>query len=122
MSTRAVVERFTGETAIFYLHCPKEDHGETLCALEHEQRYFEETVEYWRRWLSQCTYAGACHVPSKVSNLHDTARKMERAGGTQRVDTEADVLRTDRSDHCGGHVRTPRRGDVGVSRTSEAPL
>lgn len=43
---------------MFYLHEEKEEKKEDLKALEHEGVYFEETINYWREWLSQCTYAG----------------------------------------------------------------
>ncbi|MBE9180438.1 glycoside hydrolase family 15 protein [Oculatella sp. LEGE 06141] len=48
-----------GETAVFVLRelSPKEGCGMPLDELEAEG-LFEHTVEYWRKWVSQCTYTG----------------------------------------------------------------
>eukprot|EP01117_Protostelium_nocturnum_P010376 TRINITY_DN3732_c0_g1_i4.p1 TRINITY_DN3732_c0_g1~~TRINITY_DN3732_c0_g1_i4.p1 ORF type:complete len:662 (+),score=189.97 TRINITY_DN3732_c0_g1_i4:613-2598(+) len=57
------------EVVVFYLHspssdsdCEKKDQEETdnneKYALEKENEYMMDTIEYWRCWLSQCTYKG----------------------------------------------------------------
>lgn len=48
-----------GQTAVFVL---REIEAGATCGValadEESEQLFEQTVEYWRRWLSQCTYAG----------------------------------------------------------------
>lgn len=48
-----------GQSAVFVLHAvdPGCDDGVPIHCAEVTQR-FEETVDYWRRWLSQCVYRG----------------------------------------------------------------
>lgn len=57
-----VVGRFTlkeGQTAVFVLQGVEHGHG---CGLPFTEKQateqFQETVKYWRRWLSRCTYTG----------------------------------------------------------------
>jgi GH15 family glucan-1,4-alpha-glucosidase len=48
-----------GETAVFVLREIEAGGGCGLAISEKEEEVlFKETVEYWRRWLSKCTYAG----------------------------------------------------------------
>jgi GH15 family glucan-1,4-alpha-glucosidase len=48
-----------GEAAVFVLREIEADGGCGLSLSEKEEdRLFKQTVEYWRRWLSKCTYAG----------------------------------------------------------------
>jgi GH15 family glucan-1,4-alpha-glucosidase len=48
-----------GETAVFVLWEIEADGGCGLSISEkEEEELFKQTVEYWRRWLSKCTYAG----------------------------------------------------------------
>jgi GH15 family glucan-1,4-alpha-glucosidase len=48
-----------GESRAFLLQllAPGEEAGQEL-SVDEAQSLFEETVEYWRRWLSRCTYTG----------------------------------------------------------------
>ena len=48
-----------GEHATFVLRWigPADDHGPAL-GFEEAEALFRDTVGYWRRWLSQCTYTG----------------------------------------------------------------
>ena len=55
----AVVADFTlgeGQSASFELH--HLDDGIVLMSAEESNRLFEHTVNYWRGWLSKCTYKG----------------------------------------------------------------
>jgi GH15 family glucan-1,4-alpha-glucosidase len=58
----AAVRNFTlndGESAIFILQEIKPGAGCGACLTEKEAfEVFVETVQYWRRWLSKCTYTG----------------------------------------------------------------
>ena len=48
-----------GQSAIFGLRSIQPDEGCGWCPSEDEaEKLFEGTVEFWHRWLSQCTYAG----------------------------------------------------------------
>ncbi|PRP77671.1 glycosyl hydrolase, glucoamylase [Planoprotostelium fungivorum] len=50
-----------GKSCTFYLHSAqhgKFDEKQEMAAVDHEAFYFEETINYWREWLSQCTYKG----------------------------------------------------------------
>jgi len=48
-----------GQSAIFGLRSIQPDEGCGGCPSESEaEELFEGTVEFWHRWLSQCTYAG----------------------------------------------------------------
>ncbi len=48
-----------GETAAFVLQTlPEGESRVTACSALEGTDLFEETVEYWRKWLSQCTYTG----------------------------------------------------------------
>jgi GH15 family glucan-1,4-alpha-glucosidase len=63
-TARGIVARFTlreGETATFVLH--EADVGGAQGTVgpitdDHAQKLFVETVRFWRRWLSRCTYRG----------------------------------------------------------------
>ena len=48
-----------GERATFALR-PLEEGGDCGCALtrDEEEDLFQHTVQYWRRWVGQCTYTG----------------------------------------------------------------
>jgi GH15 family glucan-1,4-alpha-glucosidase len=58
----AAVREFTlqeGQTAIFILQEIEPGAGCAACLSEREAKeVFIKTVEYWRRWISKCTYAG----------------------------------------------------------------
>ena len=48
-----------GETAVFVLREIEAGGGCGVSSSEEEENeHFRRTVEYWRRWLSQCTYTG----------------------------------------------------------------
>jgi GH15 family glucan-1,4-alpha-glucosidase len=48
-----------GQTAIFTLRHLKDSDQPPLCPAEHEaENAFRQTVDYWQRWLSHCTYQG----------------------------------------------------------------
>jgi GH15 family glucan-1,4-alpha-glucosidase len=48
-----------GETAVFLLQqLPAGSHPITALAGEDEQARFRSTIQYWRRWISHCTYRG----------------------------------------------------------------
>ena len=46
------------ESASFELHSLKEDDGKIGLSAAESNRLFQETVDYWRRWISRCTYKG----------------------------------------------------------------
>ncbi|PTR02760.1 GH15 family glucan-1,4-alpha-glucosidase [Nitrosomonas nitrosa] len=59
---RGVYAEFTleaGQSAVFVLRqwTTSEDQGSS-CHRQEAQQLFESTVEFWRRWLSQCIYKG----------------------------------------------------------------
>ncbi len=48
-----------GQTAIFLLQCIPHGSGCGISLSEQEaMESFKQTVEYWRRWISKCTYTG----------------------------------------------------------------
>jgi GH15 family glucan-1,4-alpha-glucosidase len=48
-----------GEKAVFVLGMLDEKHqGASVSSDELEQQLFNQTVDYWHRWLSKCTYTG----------------------------------------------------------------
>ncbi|CAA9464503.1 MAG: Glucoamylase [uncultured Rubrobacteraceae bacterium] len=61
-SAGSAVAEFTldeGEAAVFVLREIEAGAGCGLSLSEkEEEKLFKQTVEYWRRWLSKCTYAG----------------------------------------------------------------
>ncbi|MGE0353550.1 MAG: glycoside hydrolase family 15 protein, partial [Gemmatimonadales bacterium] len=54
----ADIELQEGQSAVFVLRPLRDGQCERGLSVEEAEEHFRRTVEYWRRWLSQCTYRG----------------------------------------------------------------
>ena len=103
-----VVADFTlgeGESATFVLQPPRPGRRARATARDggEAEELFRDTVAYWRRWLSKCTYTG----------------RWREIGPSLGPDAQAAVVRADRRDRRGADVQPARsdrrRAQLGLS-------
>jgi len=65
----AAFELSQGETATFVLRRHRAGAERECLSEEQSQAFFEQTIAFWRRWLSQCQYTGRWHEMVQRSAL-----------------------------------------------------